>query len=145
MSSGAIADKQIKASAFDGEYAASKARLNATSAWCVTSLNATRSFLEVDLGRVMRVTGIDIWRFTEGYVTNFTIEYKRTRDQRWISMIERLPFNTSFFPVRWRGPLRVCRIKRLYQKVLKLQLQYEDCCHSMPVALVLIVNIFMHI
>ena len=96
MASGAIKDEQISASFFDGIYKPEHARFNGNSAWCVSAENGSGAFLEVDLGGIKRVTWLGIQGFGDGYVSNFTIQYKRSgTEKHWRNYVERLPFNTS--------------------------------------------------
>lgn len=96
MASGDIKDEQISASMFDGTYKPEQARFRGNSAWCVAARNGSGAFLEVDLGEIKKVTWLGIQGFGDGYVSNFTIQYKRRKvDKYWRSFVERLPFNTS--------------------------------------------------
>lgn len=96
MASGDIKDDQISASFSDGTYRPEHARFHGNSSWCVNAETGPGAFLEVDLGAIKRVTWIGIQGFGDGYISNFTIQYKRTKtDKRWRNFIERLPYNTS--------------------------------------------------
>jgi hypothetical protein len=101
MASGDIKDDQISASFFDGIYRPEQARLYGNSAWCVSAKNGLEAFLQVDLGEIKRVTRLGIQGFGNGYISNFTIRYKRRKtDKYWIHFVERLPYNTSNIMVR---------------------------------------------
>ena len=103
MASGAIKDDQISASYFDGIYRPEQARLKGNSAWCVSAENGSGAFLEVDLGEIKRITWLGIQGFGDGYVSNFTIHYKRRKtDKHWRNYVERQPFNTSKIMVCWQ-------------------------------------------
>ena len=100
MASDAIKDDQISASSFDGIYRPELARFHGDSAWCVSNKTGTGAFLEVDLGETKRVTWIGFQGYGDGYVTNFTLQYKRSEtEKRWRNFVERLPYNTSHFKV----------------------------------------------
>jgi hypothetical protein len=96
MASGTIKDDQISASFFDGVYRPQNARFNGSSAWCVSAENGSGAFLEIDLGDIKRVTWLGFQGFGDGYVSNFMIQYKRSKTEKnWRNLVERLPFNTS--------------------------------------------------
>lgn len=101
MASGAIRDDQISASLFDETYRPEQARFHGRSAWCVSAKNGPGAFLEVDLGDIKRVTWLGIQGFGDGYISNFTVQYKRVKTEKyWRNLVERLPFNTSHITVR---------------------------------------------
>ena len=96
MASGVIKDEQITASFSDGVYKPQHARFHGNSSWCVKSENGSGAFLDVDLGEIKRVTWVGIQGFGDGYISNFTIQYKRRKtEEQWRNFVERLPYNTS--------------------------------------------------
>ena len=96
MASGDIKDDQISSSFSDGINRPEHARFHGNSSWCIDAEAGPRTFLEVDLGEIKRVTWIGIQGSGDGYVTNFTIQYKRTKIYNsWRNFVERLPYNTS--------------------------------------------------
>lgn len=96
MRSGLIKDHQISASSFYDIHRPELARFGNKSAWCVSAENGPGAYLEVDLNEVKRLTWLGLKGFGNGYVTNYTIQYKRRKENKnWRSMVERLPQNIT--------------------------------------------------
>ncbi|XP_032239536.2 discoidin domain-containing receptor 2 [Nematostella vectensis] len=90
-----IPDNHIRASSTldPDQYGPHKARLNASTGWCSSIPKGNKEFLEVDLGRDMRVSAVatqGVWvrnassgRFEYHYMSKFFLSYKRSYDESW--------------------------------------------------------------
>ncbi|XP_031564383.1 discoidin domain-containing receptor 2-like [Actinia tenebrosa] len=98
VSNGSIPDSQLSASStsdskLNGPHQGRLTRKVTSTGWCSAEGKIMKEYLEVDLGRDMRISGfasqgIQVWnRTTKGYdayhVTKFYISYKRSYDEEW--------------------------------------------------------------
>ena len=96
MTAGSITDQQISASSYYGTHRPNLSRFNGESAWCVSAEKGRGAYLEVDLGLVKRLTWLGTQGHGKGYVNNYTIQYKRRKENKyWRPLVERLPQNIS--------------------------------------------------
>lgn len=96
--SASIPDENWRASCEEGQmtFAAHNARMNsaADSGWCISTRKGNkRAFIQLDLGRNMRVTALSTagvlekndttGNYTAMYVSQYFVSYKREGDSRW--------------------------------------------------------------